>query len=364
MNIISQITALNELIKTYAPENFCQITFNNANEISRVGYECGTLRPYSKILALYSTQSFCEYAKDLTLSITERGLKPLNLILNDKFEFLCEEEKVISSIPEDVRLVLTLDADLIEVAQKIAQKRDLVCVIYLTRLPKKIFYERLPSRLCFILSDDLKISYSEIYSDIVSKIISLLDVKLLRFFNIYQKNDELTDKYAQILDCAIKSFPQKTQRSLEYKLSLDLLELWLGYNSRSLDLKQALCIVKMLESFLCEEKRESPNYLARAEAVSKLYGYDYYLTLQAIKKQLDIIQDNEEALPDIKKGLKVLAKGYASYAGEIISAYLALGGSFTRGNKDVLTDIKYLGDYGEISCISLLRENGVLEKII
>ncbi len=269
--------------------NFREITFYNGEILSKTAEVCREICPYSKVIVLFAQPTFDKVGEEFTSILKDNGLTPISLIV-DKDEFEKSNQQILFSIPENVRTCVTLDYSLITSCLELSKDKRLECVIGFNQAPLKLF-SLYPPNARLVFSDQLIINDSLIYQSVVSKIISLLDIKLKQFFKIIPKNYAIGDLFVEILQKAltVKHFlePNESQRILEYFLSLELIETALNHFSENYELKTSLCIIKLISVGLTKEFYAAPNYLARAKALEKLYGISYLSGLEAFKSQLD-----------------------------------------------------------------------------
>ncbi len=359
---------LNEQLKELEKAKLLpKITLEVGEVLQKLTEFCSDCCPYSKVAVLYTKNSYLCFNTELTKNLKSKNLSPINFIFDENEITSYEKEQVIKSIPETVRIILTVDNTLIELCQALAKELKLACAVGVCSLPSHTLFSRhLPSNLAIAFNEQLSVDESRCYSAIVSKIISLLDIKLKQFFKILPKNNKLTDEFIEILDLALDVLNQekqeRKQKLLQYLLRLDFLERAFGHYDTYKQVKISLCLVKLLAVNLNKEFYSVPNYLLRASAVNNIYNQDYFKTLLNFKYQLQVIKSFEENLLDVKKGLSALAKIYADKAQVILTTFSALGGKEKLTSKEILENVKYMGDMPNgINCLTLLRENGGLE---
>ncbi len=369
MNISTITRELNELSARLYDGKFLQkITFFSGEIPSQTAEYCAKTCPFCKVAVLYTKEGFINNGDELSYQLKKRGIKPVNIIFESENINQAELDKTISSMPETVRIILTVDQTLLEFAGALAKELKLVCALGVFDLPDKtvVLPKTLPEQTGIILSQDLKVVESKSYSVAVSKIISLLDIKLKQFLKIIPKNFELTDEFIQILESVLEILSySKTQRGyklLEIIFGLEILERALGHYSTPLELTATLCVIKMLATELTKERLETPNYVERARELSDKYNENYFQTLLEFKSQLNIFESHVQQMTDIKKGLSALAKMYLDKSGLIVKTFKEFKGRRQSPLKDIYAKIKYAGDKPyNIGCISLLRETGALE---
>ncbi len=344
-----------------------QISFYCGSLISESALVCKALCPYSKLVALYTKSSFKNYGEALSERLKANGLSPLNIVL-ERAELEENLEQIILALPENARISLTLDKELIKCCQTLAKSRELECVIGLDDFPSRLFEITNPPPTSFIFEASGRADLSLLYQEAVNKIVSLIDIKLKQFLNFIPKREDLTDNFIELLDKALNVYDleegEREQKLIEWVISLEMLELAFCHIPEKYDFKTALCIVKLLAKNLSAELLSVPDYRKRAQKVEKLYDIKYLQTLKAFKAQLSELKAQKENLYHIRKGLSALAKEYATLAPRLVCTFKAFNGECKQSEKQILERIKYAGDmHFYNNSLSLLREVGYLEKI-
>ncbi len=335
--------------------------FYAGNILKTTASLCFKTCPYSVIAVLFTEEGFNKCGEDLIALLEKHNLSPVKLIIS-KGELDRNIELIAKALPENVRLILTVDIEHLYNAQALAVARELECVIGLTSFPDRFFYSA-SAPITQLVFDDVEYNQKRLYEIAVSKIISLIDIKVKQFFKILPSKSELLTEFIELLDIALYG---KEDNLLESAIKLELMENALGHYEKPLDIKTALCLVKVLATNLDKTFYGVPNYIDRAKRASEIYGLSYLETLEMLKAQLDEQEKFKENISDIRKGIGALARIYEQKIGDIISKYLSFGGSFeeSNNNKDMLLGLKFNGDIHYYNnSLSLLRETGYLEKI-
>ncbi len=361
---ITSINFLNSLAESLEKEgNNAKITFYTGELLERTVDVCTSVCPFSKVAVLHTAKSYGQTGKILYQLFKAKGLTPVNIICEQN-EITADMVTLSDSMPENVRLIVTVTQEHIYTAQRLAKSREIECVIGLAYLPHNVFCAFNPRSIRFIIDQNLKVQDFEVYEDIVCKIVCLLDIKIKQFFLSAPKKFELTLCFARILDSSLllNLKAPSTQKLVEGRIALELVQRALECDSAFLDVKSTLCLVKLMASSFSQEAFAFPNYVERAKAVSERYGIEYLSALQNLKAQLDRQKEFNENLVDIKKGISALARAYADKIPKIVDNYIKLGGKSHTTLKQVMENLKYAGDiHYYINSASLLREAGVLE---
>ncbi len=347
--------------------NFSKIEFYSGDFLQKTASVCSEICPYCKLVVLYTQDCFESFGEKFSNILKQKGVTPINVILNFN-QVETDLNMLEQSFPENARLVVAIEEGCIFSCQALAKFKGVDCVIGLESFPQKLFNKLMPPPTHFVFCEKLKMDKRQTYSIVVSKIISLLDIKLKQFLKIIPKNPIQSDEFVEILDKAIDELVLDNrlfnEKLIEYAVKLELLEIALGHISKNYDIKTSLCMIKLIASNLKKEFFSSPNYLVRAERVNKLYGLDYYQTLKGFKFQIDKFKEYQENLTDIKKGLSALSSLYLELTPKIVKTFKSLGGVWSAQNKQILQSIKYAGDIHYYNnSMSLLRETGCLEQI-
>lgn len=367
MTIVNHINNLENLAKELTKELSVSLaSFAFGEVFSSVARKSSELCPYSKVAVLFSPNGFSSFGEKAKKELKSKGLSPVCIILTDQDK---DKAEIISSLPENIRLILTFERGLAFLTQEIASLLNVECVIGLSSYKEKLFLEQESAPTHFVLSNEIQVSPSAIYQNIVSKIISLLDVKLKQFLKIIDKNDYFTDKYIKILQSALLISPEQEKnlafKLIECDLSLQLIERAFSHYFLPCDIKTSLCILRLVASYLDKDFLCVPNYIERASKVSELYNRDYFETLKCFAYQIERFKLSKDNEIHIKRGLMELANEYSLLIPKIVSTFNALGGKSNAPLKDVLFSVKYRSDIEKHNNVcSLLRENGCLEQII
>lgn len=367
--------------------------------------------PFGKAVLLYTEKTFMQEGVAFTETIKAAGCKPYNVVTSADFDIVKAAGALLRA-PEDTRVIITVDYSLIPLASYTAKLAG-VPLVYIMR---DFCFEGLLSPRVYLQNG----GFADYFKTAQKRHVIIDFNAVLRGGNAGEAYVALMSNLPALADyraaCAVKR--EKTDRaaySLARTAFVSALSLFsfpeeerketLLYNCLLSEIANAACggklfdfsAVRCAERLLCGEKRCSPqtrfklfsgvcgiyylyccgeyekilsfpDYSARAQAIARETGLNEGQFVSGLKKQLAVLNKNENIAQTLKERLKDEIKGYNSAVNKIRSAYYVLGGKSNEnaefGLGNIAAALKLCGDFpAGINLMTLVREEGITENL-
>lgn len=361
--------------------------------------------PFSKVAILYTKASHEKYSKILTEKFSQNGNPVISLVMTDDITDSLDCYSKLFNLAEDVRLVVALDEKLFSLAKYFATIRQIECINVIRNLnsfgvlaPKitirnKDFLEEVTiSAKGHILLDYSAIessnqSLSSAYSFIVSHTLALAD---------YRVNALLTDKTVN------KTAYQLASKSIvnAYSLFSNKREDFFGViteNLFNLEMANAFCdnalyqnfsanfavqsqtqnyyasnlllastLIAKIYNLFCEGKYtnllEYPNYLSRADYISKTLNLNHSFVNKAIVDNYNVLEQKRSKSTQYLKRMQKDIQSFINCSKIMENTFTVLGGNLSSLSDELVQMIKHSGDL-RLNAMSLVRDSGITELI-
>lgn len=403
MNVVKEISKLNDL--ALSKKNSGSIKFISGDYKKETEKLVREICPYSKVAIVAFSSTYRKYGKEVVSVLAKAGSKTVSLMMPDKYSDSVDYAGLLFNIPEDARLVIVFDRELMHVATYFSNVRD-VPVLF---IPKDIvFYKSLDDVLYFrnggktdkivcksekyILFDENFVSYDNlalIYAHVVSKTVALFDYKIYKSITGERKNTTaiggLLSAIKDIID--IMSYAEKERGKVlainsiktelfnylsggelfSYSAEVFTAKLLIGKSDfYSIELASAIKILAYYSDFFGSKEAYPvfPNYNKRVEDVAGIIKVSEKELADAFIAHTDGFFKNKEKYFNAINAMSSDAVKAFDVVANLKSTYLALGGKQNFGLTEELLyeGVRYSGDVPfYFNGMTVLRELGILD---
>lgn len=404
MNVKKEVSKLNELSmlnkKTRAKLSFVAGDYKIETEklVKRIS-------PYSKVGVVAFSKTYTGLGKEIVKVITGAGSKTVSLIMPEKYSDSVDYASLLFNLPEDVRLIIVLDRELMRSSTYFSGIRD-IPILYIPQ--DAFFYKTLDDVLFFrnggktekivcncekhVVIDQSLLSLSDtalLYAHIVSKTVAIFDYKLYKTITGEKINKSVISNMLSTIKDTVNVMNYKPcDRDLVLALNClktDLINfisngelfsfsaevfcgrLLMGKSDfYSIELASAIKILAYYSDFFGAKEAFPifPNYNKRVEEVAYKIKMSEKELADSFIKHTDGFFNNKNKYFDAINALKQDAKKAFDVVSNLKSTYLTLGGKEFFGLEENLisTAVKSSGDVPfYFNGMTVLRELGILD---
>lgn len=404
MNAVKEISKLNDLVST-SKKTGGKITFISGDYKTETEKLIKKICPYSKVGLVGFSKTYQSYGKEIVDELKKTGSKTVSLIMPDKYSDSVDYASLLFNFPEDVRLLIVFDRELMRSCTYFSGIRN-VPILY---IPKDFFfYKSLDDVLFFrnggktekiicrsnkyVLFDENFIScdgLEMVYAHIVSKIVALFDYKIYKTIKGERANKTVISTALSIIKETIDIMNVKIEERGKFlainALKIELMNFITGaelfsYSAEvftgkllasksdfySIELASAIKILAYYSDFFSAKEAFPvfPNYNKRVEEVSYVLRLSEKELADAFIKHTDDFFKNKSLYFKTIDSLKDSAKRAFDVVANLKSTYLTLGGKEYFGlDEDQLYDaVRFSGDVPfYFNGMTVLRELGILD---
>lgn len=407
MRAFDTVSKLNTFIKN-AP-------FIKKNDIKKVSFLSGNLTeqicktakenfPYGKVAVLYFKSSYEVYGKTLSKMLKANFNSITHVVLPDTFKDSVEEYSNLFNLAEDIRLVVTVDDRLYNVAKYFASVRQITCFLGVTKINTYNIFSSvnltngkenevfIPTCPLFIGLDPYMFDISsgedsDVYAFVVSHALALVDYRIHTMLKGLAVDKSA---YTTVSNAVTKTYPlfnyYKEQRRallVEKSILIQLANAFgdkLIYQSFSSRLACEYCsksisgdkilsfsltiakIYQLLFSSKYDNLLEYPTYLKRADYIRKNSNYQLDYLLKELIDQSKLIKKDKSLVIKLKNKLLKDVNSFIKCSSKILNIFTALGGQTLSQDDAFVNAVKHSGDL-ILNGMSLVRESGISEYL-
>lgn len=360
--------------------------------------------PFSKVAFVATEKGYEKYFSRISETIKESGCKYFGLsVTGNKIETAMGIAELFN-LPEDVRLIITTDAEVSKKVTYFASITKIPVVIIPTTCSAREYLS--PEILIksgrsidkvklnvekYVLFDKnylTEIDLLSLYCHIVSKLVAVKDYVVYQAMHglkpnktaytliknsVYQTlnvKDFDSNKYEllgssflietinNVTGGQVTSFSSESVASFNLKINSSA-------NLAEAELKCAIKILGLYDVLVNENDTEIlyfPDYNERAETLSKSIDIPETAVLKGFLMQAELLLNGRKTAEKIVKRLKGEIKRELLIKKKILSNYYSLGGKDEIENENINKAIKSAGDFPHsINLMSVVRENGITE---
>ncbi len=410
---------LNGLFSRNTDFNCGEIIFNDC--FTGISSAIKKYAPFGKVAIICFENTFGEFGKTINELCQGLSVKVSTIIVEKQQIDTVENGASLFNLPEDVRLIIVLDGELMNVACYYGGIRVIsVCFVVRELVPDfllpvrlnlqngcKIDEYQVDAQRVFVFDENLilknPLSKAEAYAGVMSKLIALYDYRInctakgikanreayelmrtavTNAFEIFNYSE--SEQFEKLVTCAFqtaianglsggeifacaspsiagKYFTMNSERNED--LQKEKIEKGASYNTA-----EFYCFLKIIEIYAqCLGLKDVNilnimNYNQDALNLSEFAGVDRFYLLNGYLRQSQKINKNIEEINAITLKVAKEADATRSAVGNLSSTYLALGGVPLNPQLKprLKTALKYAGDLPNyINGMTMLRERGV-----
>ena len=377
--------------------------FYYAKTVDNIAKLVSNVAPCAK-LAVFTMQNSAKKCVEITDAMKKFQLKPITVVLEDG-DLSTESVAGLFNIAEDVRGVVVTDYQLFDLASYFATVRNipLVNLVY-EFYPKRLLSNRVyiknfgkldafgisvKRHVVFVEKKALsEFELSNAYAYVVSKMVSLIDYRI-RCILEHQEIDKkayliareaivsalvltLNDKIASeklLIYCMMLEVADNMTEGKLLTLSAPSIAQYLTSGSFCADsgielLAQCVLLELYDKCFSIDFSKAtlSPDYLDRAEVLSRLTCFNEKEILKGLQRQVSTFNCKGKKISGLKQLLKEEIANTAKLSLKIMNRYFELGGKSDYDTADIAMAVKLSGDTPlSINGMSLVRESAITE---
>ncbi len=372
-----------------------EVSFDDFNSV--LNQACSKYAPCGKVAFVFSEQAFLEKGVFLTEFCDKNGFKSINFVMEESNNL--EDILKLCSLPEDVRIVVSLTSSLFTAVSYFASLRDIPFLVVQDNVFDNVFLnsvkiikggmeENFLITAKRIITFDFKEKNAyKMFSYVESRIIDIIDYKIYS-----EMKGGFIDKFSlnllikSIEECfGILSFSFKERisalifnvfrchvaDSLTDNLVFKNSSVYTLSNFKKIDLEKRLffCyrLIKLYRFYLFSDDIfivKPLRYNERADFLCQNLDIKELEILTSLNEQIDIYRKNSYKLKQIKETFKKAVDRIYKKFDRVILIYLSLGGEYQELNKEEKSVIKNSGDLPHtFNLATLMREERLLDVI-
>ena len=372
-----------------------RVRFYNADIIKVV---CD-IAPFGKIAAIYSKTTFTDIGKDISERLKKAGIKPINFIMPENTVLNLSSVFDIICVPDDVRAILVLDRELMDIAAYIATLFKIPVIFTLNSINTDgVLCAKVPffwggnnSETDFFPVDCAyhviieggaltRGDKAEQYMGVFSKLAALVDYRVKLLISGGNSYEIARDIILNAVKIANFSFDACTL--IVSGLKIELAGFAAGgdieFNSAEYAFKRLIgfkeekglryLLIKKLTALylLCATEKdmpfEVPDYNKRVKELAEITKSDDGVFLRGLSEQLKTIKGKDFAAVKAEIKDEIISLSDAFNSAE--QNYIKLGGNPDADFSPYVKALKLCGDLpNTVNFMTVLRESGFLEFI-
>ena len=364
--------------------------------------------PCGKVAVLYFQDTYERIGLTLSNAIKSVGYKTTQVILPNDFTDAIELYSGIFNLAEDIRVIITADVKLYNLAKYFASIRNLPCILIYDGQSKfgllspsvKLKNGRKVENFNFTCSvqfcidqgcfDNQDGKLSDIYAHIVSNALALVDYRTNCLFNCLPVNKDAYSLAGQAIQSAYSVFSNSYLDQPEILITaLMQLELasaltkntltngFCAYNCYLLDGKvgnqgiteliyATTCakVYSLLISGEYDKINDYPNYLTRATDLGAILVHPQDTLIKNFSYQIQKLSEKSCKISSVNQALTKDISSFIDCSNAMLSTYKALKGDMDNAPKSQRFAVKHCGDcLDNINFMTLVRESGITESV-
>ena len=406
MNISVAIDKLNNLSQSLSSSS-CVVKFYNGQAVVKTSEIAKSTIPYGKVAVLYFKSQYTKLGKDFATMLKGNGNSVTHVVLPDVFDDTVENFSHLFNLAEDIRMVVTTDYRLYNVAKYFASIRGIQCVLVVDNLScygilnNNIFLSnggflervKLPLDLHVVIDYNAILdnceNIADTYAFIVSHALALTDYRIFLTLKSIKPNktafsvaiDSITDDYALLkIDkekrvvvllndlMSLELANLNTEGNIYQCFSGGIASYLLNGDLTDKGKNRLLCaipIAKLYQLYLSgdyDNILNYPDYLECVDFICENINVNRQEAIDIFNQQTNLINSSSKTLKKLKQKISNDVLSFVDCSKNMINTFVALGGDEQIDKKLRDRAIKHSGNL-TLNGMSLLRESGISQYL-
>lgn len=337
------------------------VPFNKVGEIVQ------KIAPFAKV-AVLSFAKNTEQKLEFVKMLINASLRPIDIVLENDFNFSVDKLCHLFSLAEDVRCIIGIDNRLTDTIKYIASIKHVPCVLFCRNYNNGVFLKSLYVRnnnaidkfianspFHLVLEEGV-INYINVYSTVLNHCVFLLDYHFMNAVLDKRFNQNLYNRIKRIVIKCSNLLNENDALLLELSLELERICTEIdGYFYQSSPFISSFgenCL-KSQENLVCysqialinylrllgEKAIDVPDYIDRARRTALIFNFKYLDVTNGLKEQLKSIT-NLTIDEKLKDEIKIMAKLFL----KMLKVYLGAGGEIAQDTTERKLMVEFSGD--------------------